>query len=85
MPQQSRLSPLYAASLWVGGTVEGEFRVAGTTYGQGGTNNDHYEFWPGPLGDGATPPADCSAFDRVWVVSQQNLRTTRAAPGRRPT
>ena len=83
VPQQTRLSPLFAASLWVGGTVEGAFRVAGTTYGQGGASNDYYEFWPGPLGDGATPPADCSAFDRVWVVSQQDVRDYEG--GARPT
>ena len=73
VPQATGASPIFAASVWVGGTVGDEFRVAGTNYGQGGADNDFFEFWPGPLGDGATPPADCSAFDRVWVVSQQDV------------
>ena len=83
VPQQQRLSPLYSASLWVGGTVGGELRVAGATYGQGGAGNDYFEFWPGPLADGAVPPADCSAFDRVWVVSQQDVRAYEG--GAQPT
>ncbi len=71
VPKSTRLSPLYAANVWVGGTVGGEFRVAGATYGQGGLNNDNFELWPGPLNDDGTLPnaADCSAYDRVWVVS----------------
>ena len=75
VPKDSRLSPLYAASIWIGGTVEGEFRVAGATYGQGGPDNDHFEFWPGPLDDGATlpDPDDCSAWDRIWVVSVDDI------------
>ena len=75
VPKESRLSPLYAANIWVGGTVEGEFRVAGATYGQGGPDNEHFEFWPGPLDEGATlpNPDDCSAYDRIWVVSVDDV------------
>ena len=64
VPKLSGASPLFAASPWVGGRVGGEFRVAGATY-------DRFEFWPGPLEDGAAlpNPDDCSAFDRIWVVS----------------
>ena len=73
VPQATGISPIHAASVWIGGTVDEQFRVAGTTYALGEAGNDLFEFWPGPLGSGATPPADCSAFDRVWVVSQQDL------------
>ena len=77
VPREDRISPLYAANIWIGGTVEGEFRVAGATYGQGGTDNDYYEFWPGPLDPGATlpNPADCSQWDRIWVVSTDDIET----------
>ena len=53
---QYRLSPLAMASLWIGGKVAEETRVAGTVYSFG-------EFWPGPLNPGATlpNPVDCSA------------------------
>ena len=77
VPRSTGLSPLYSASLWVGGTVGGDLRVSGTTYGQGGRDNDSFEFWPGPLDDGtaALPdPTDCSPYDRIWVVSARNVR-----------
>src|SRR5690606_34293068 len=48
-PNGGAVSPLFAASIWVGGTVGGDLRVAGSTY-------DRFEFWPGPLEPGATLP-----------------------------
>ncbi len=74
VPQQSRLSPFYASSVWIGGRVGGEIRVAGATYGQGG-DGAAYEFWPGPLNDDGTlpNPDDCSEYDRVWSVSRQDI------------
>ncbi len=80
VPRIARTSPLYAAAVWIGGTVGGEYRVAGATYGQGGALNDYYEFWPGPLNeDGTLPdPTDCSAYDRVWVVSVVDLAAYEA-------
>ena len=85
VPKDSRLSPLYAASVWMGGTVEGEFRVAGSTYGQGGVNDDHFEFWPGPLDPGGTlpDPTDCAEWDRIWVVSVDDVAAYEA--GAAPT
>ena len=76
VPRGEGVAALYAASLWVGGTVGGELRVAGTTFGQGGRNNDFFEFWPGPLDQGtaALPnPTDCSPYDRIWVVSARDV------------
>lgn len=75
VPQQSRLSPVYASSVWIAGFVGEDLRVAGATYGQGGTNNDYFEFWPGPLNeDGTLPnPNDCSQFDKIWSVSRQQI------------
>ncbi len=75
VPQQARLSPIYASSVWIAGQVGGELRVAGATYGQGGTNNDYFEFWPGPLNDDGTlpNPNDCSAYDKIWSVSRQQI------------
>ena len=80
VPKASRLSPLYAASLWVGGRVGGDLRVAGATYGQG-SDGAAFEFWPGPLNDGATlpNPSDCSAYDRVWAVSSRDVLTYEQA------
>jgi hypothetical protein len=63
-PKFSGNSPIFAAGVWIGGEVGGDLRVAGSTY-------DDFEFWPGPLDEGATlpDPDDCSGFDRIWVVS----------------
>ncbi len=68
VPAFQDVSPLYVASLWVGGMVGAELRTAGATY-------DNYEFWPGPLNaDGSLPnPTDCSAYDRIWKVSAADL------------
>src|SRR5690606_13136657 len=35
------------------------------------------EFWPGPLGPGATlpDPDDCSPYDRIWIVSAEDVQT----------
>ena len=49
VPRFSGHSPIFAAGLWVGGTVNGEVRVAGSRY----TN---FTFWPGPLNDDGTLP-----------------------------
>jgi len=59
-------SPVFAASFWVGGKVDGELRVASARYGL-------YNFWPGPLDDAASPPTDCSAYDRIYEVSRQDV------------
>ena len=63
-------SPLFAAGLWVGGKVNGALRVAGARY-------TRFEYWPGPLQDGGTlpNPSDCSAYDRIFVVSRADVRS----------
>ncbi|HEX8387183.1 MAG TPA: hypothetical protein VF576_13415, partial [Rubricoccaceae bacterium] len=79
--QDTGRSLVFATSLWLGGTVDGELRVAGGTYGAPSVD---FTFWPGPLGDDARPvdPDDCSAFDRIYTVSRADVaayyRTGRA-------
>ena len=65
VPKGSGLSSIFAGGLWAGGQVDGEIRTAAATYGD-------FEFWAGPIVDGQ-PPADCSAFDRIYVVSQADI------------
>ncbi|GAB5536707.1 MAG: hypothetical protein Rubg2KO_29560 [Rubricoccaceae bacterium] len=60
-------SPVFAAGLWLGGMVNDSVRVAAARYGG-------WNFWPGPLEDAATPPVDCSAYDRIYVVSREDIR-----------
>ena len=76
VPKGEGVAALFSASVWIGGTVDGDLRVSGATYGQGGGRSDYFEFWPGPLDEGSAdlPDAsDCSAYDRIWVVSAQQV------------
>ena len=63
-PKGSGLSSIFASSLWVGGKVNGDLRMAAATYADFGAD---YEFFPGPLAEDGTPPNpdDCSAYDRI--------------------
>jgi hypothetical protein len=72
VPQGSGIHSMFAAALWVGGTVNGEIRTAAATYAQG---SEDYEFFPGPLDDAGNPPADCAPYDRIWVVSLEDIET----------
>ncbi|MEO0556812.1 MAG: hypothetical protein AAF170_01380 [Bacteroidota bacterium] len=65
-PKQNGTSSLFAASLWLGGLVEGEMRVAAARCGG-------FDFWPGPLENAANPPADCSEYDRIYLVSREDI------------
>ncbi len=69
VPKNSGHTALFAANLWVGGTMNDELRVAAATFGD-------FDMWPGPLENGATlpDPDDCSAFDRIWVVSTLDVQ-----------
>ncbi len=68
VPKSSNVSPLLAASIWIGGKVDGQIRVSGSRY-------TRYELWPGPLDAGAIlpNPTDCSAYDRIFVVSREDV------------
>ena len=68
VPKGTGRSPVFAAGLWIGGTVRGELRLAAATYAG-------YNFWPGPLGADARPadPADCSPYDRIYTVSRGDI------------
>ncbi|GAB5536110.1 MAG: hypothetical protein Rubg2KO_23590 [Rubricoccaceae bacterium] len=67
IPKQDGTSTFYAAGLWLGGTVDGDLRVAAARY-------ENWAFWPGPLENAASPPSDCSTHDRIFVVSREDVR-----------
>ena len=69
VPKETGVSAIFSANLWIGGQVDGELRVTGLYYGRA----EFFQFWPGPLGSGATPPADCSIYDRIYVVSRADV------------
>jgi len=68
VPKASGNSPIFAAGIWVGGTVNGESRVSAARY-------NGYLFRPGPLNaDGTLPNAsDCSDYDRIYVVGSTEI------------
>lgn len=66
VPAALDTSPIFAADLWVGGKVDGELRVAAARY-------TRFEFWPGPLSEAGEPPADCSVYDRIFLVSRADI------------
>lgn len=68
VPKASGNSPIFAASLWIGGKVNGEVRASHSRYGI-------RQMWPGPLNeDGSLPnPDDCSAYDRIYTVSTYDV------------
>ncbi|WP_456426631.1 T9SS type A sorting domain-containing protein [Rhodocaloribacter sp.] len=61
-------NPIFAAGIWLGGlTPSGELRMAAADYGR-------WEFRPGPLDDDGNPPEDCTPYDRIFKVSDEDLR-----------
>ncbi len=66
VPKAGGTNAFFSAGIWVGGLVDGQLRLAGSTYGP-------FEFWAGPLGEEGLPPASCSDFDRVYSVSREDL------------
>ncbi len=77
VPRGRGTSPVFAAGLWAGGRVNGEVRTAGGNYG---APSLAFTFWPGPLDAGAAlpNPADCSAYDRIWLVTPQDVAAVEA-------
>ena len=69
VPKASGNSPLFAMAFGIGGMVNGELKTAASRY-------TRREFWPGPLNDGAALPnsADCTPYDRIFVVSRDDVR-----------
>ncbi|MEO1077726.1 MAG: hypothetical protein AAFX41_17435, partial [Bacteroidota bacterium] len=67
IPKTGTTNAIFALGIWVSGFIDGELRIAASTYGP-------FEFAPGPLDDTGNAPADCTVFDRVWTVTDQDLR-----------
>ncbi|MEO0558777.1 MAG: T9SS type A sorting domain-containing protein [Bacteroidota bacterium] len=68
VPKVSGNSPIFAAGIWLSGTVNDDLRVSAARYGG-------YLFRPGPLNADGTPPDpfDCSPFDQIYLVSTYDV------------
>ena len=66
VPKAGGVNALFSSSIWIGGLVGGELRVAATRYSR-------WQFWPGPLDDHGNPPDDCTPFDRIYQITRDDL------------
>lgn len=66
VPKETGYVPTFLIGIWVGGYIEGDLRVAGSQDGG-------WEFWPGPLNPDGSPPDDCEPYNRIWVVSVDDV------------
>ncbi|MFQ5571373.1 MAG: T9SS type A sorting domain-containing protein [Rhodothermales bacterium] len=71
VPKQDSVSALFASGIWLGGLVNNELRVAAARY-------INYEFWPGPLDNQGTPPADCTRYDHLWEITRDDIASFNA-------
>ena len=72
VPKDGGVKPIFAGNLWVGGTVNGEPRIAAADFGD-------WEFRPGPLGDDGVPlPEGCTAYNRIYTVTAPELAAFEA-------
>ena len=63
VPENASGNSVFSASLWIGGFVHDELRVAGTTFGPP-------EFWPGPL---RGVSENCAVYDRLYSVTRRDI------------
>ena len=66
VPKATERAPIFAESVQFAGKVDGEVRAATGAF----HSND---YWPGPLGEGGTPPEDCASYDRIYLVGRGDI------------
>ncbi len=62
VPKNSGSFGLTCMMTWFGGLVEGEPRIAANR-----------ELWAGPLDDHGNPSGDCTAYDRIYEMTRQDI------------
>ena len=73
VPKGSGLTSIFAAGLWMAGTIDDEVRATWADYSD-------WEWDPGPLGPGGSAPtaASCEAHDRIWRVTVDDVAAYNA-------
>ncbi len=66
VPKDGGVNAIFNSSIWIGGLVQDELRVAAARYGS-------WQFWPGPLDDQGNPPANCTPFDRIYEITRDDI------------
>jgi len=70
VPKNANVSPLFAASMWIGGFHNGALHMGAMTYRQNGM-----DFWPGPL-DTITANTDTSIsskYTSLWKINRFDI------------
>ncbi len=71
VPKGSGQKAVFASSIWIGGYVGNELRMAAATY-------DNFEFRPGPIFPDGTAPTNCAPYDKLWKVSKADIEEYEA-------
>ena len=66
VPKGSGVNAMFASHMMIGGLIDGQLHMAASTYGP-------YEFWPGPLDAAGNPPADCSQYNHIWEINNDDF------------
>ena len=66
VPKGSSVHSMFSSHMMIGGLIDGQLHMAASTYGP-------YEFWPGPLDAAGNPPADCSQYDYIWEINNDDF------------
>ncbi|MFO7721992.1 MAG: hypothetical protein R6V49_02105 [Bacteroidales bacterium] len=73
VPKGSGKFSVWNGAIWIGGLdPNGQLRLAAQVYRIRGN-----DFWPGPLsihGSATADPAGCEAWDRMWVITREQVR-----------
>lgn len=72
VPKGSGIMALFTSALWLGGVdINGQLKLAAVRY------RDGQDYWTGPLtnqGDAEVTAETCSAYDKHFVISQDEVR-----------
>ena len=66
VPKDEGVHSIFASHMAIGGLIDGRLHMAASTYGP-------YEFWPGPLDEAGNPPVDCSLYDHIWEINNDDF------------
>ena len=68
VPKGGQVQAIFIANIMIAGLIDNQLHAAASRY-------QDQEFWPGPLDENGMPPADCSAYDRIWEITKADIET----------
>lgn len=67
VPKGTGSNAINTVSVWIGGMVGDELRMSAALYSD-------FELWPGPLDAEGRSPTNCTRYDRIFNVSDDDVR-----------